>query len=83
MEPIHKPSSGFKPKAAASPLPTASWMTQIATARPRNMNTWMPPFFKRRKQAVNPTLQKKIVMKTLCNVVSKESSRIPAAYNAR
>ena len=28
-------------------------------------------------------LQKKIVMETLCNVVSKESSRIPAAYNAR
>ena len=32
---------------------------------------------------LDPTLQKKTVMKTLCNVVSKESSRIPAAYNAR
>ena len=83
IEPIHKPRSGFRPNAAARPLPTASCTIQITTASARNINTWTPPFFNRRKQAVKPTLQKKIVMKTLCNVVSKESSRIPAAYNAR
>ena len=83
MEPVASPSRGSRPKALAMKAPRPFWSTHIITAIPKNSRTWSPPFFRRRKQAVKPTLQKNTTIKKVWSVESKEISRIPAWRRAR
>ena len=52
MEPVHRPSRGSHWKTTASRELTRSWRMTITMATARKVNTFLPPFFSRRKQAV-------------------------------
>ena len=52
MEAVHRPRRMSQWNTAASTLPSTSWRKTMTMAMSRKVNTFLPPFFSRRKQAV-------------------------------
>ena len=70
IEPVHNPNSGFKLNTFANVAPTISCEITKSIAIPKNIATFIPPFFNILKLAVKPTLASNVVINKFCNVVS-------------
>ena len=71
MDPVQRPSKGFKLKSEVSMTPIVFCKVTSNAARPRKIITCLPPYFKILKLAVNPILVKKAVINKFCKLISR------------